>query len=110
MASADEVDEFIDRVDEVTRLIDGLNSGTLPPDYIDRKIEAQQRDRDAAAARTAPKGPLPGPGSRGASDAAASRDAGGTAKAEEARQAELMRKASSNSRGGWSPAKQHSGA
>ena len=39
----EEADEFAERVDEVARLIEGMNDGTLSPEYIDRKIG---RDED----------------------------------------------------------------
>ena len=34
-----EVGEFVDKVDEISRLIDGLSKGTISPEYIDRKME-----------------------------------------------------------------------
>ena len=43
----EEVDTFVDRVDEVTRLIEGLKDGTLPPEYVDKReaeiIEREQK-------------------------------------------------------------------
>ncbi|KAI8463589.1 MAG: hypothetical protein J3K34DRAFT_526875 [Monoraphidium minutum] len=99
MAPADDdVEGFIDRVDEVSRLINGLAAGTIPPEYVDGKLERQKAEREAAAAgpqraRDARRGlPAPGAGGGAGADAGGGRDAGGTAEEEEARQAELMRK------------------
>ncbi|KAK9823542.1 hypothetical protein WJX72_003579 [[Myrmecia] bisecta] len=43
LPTPDEVEEFTDRVDEITRLIDGLQKGTLPPEYIDKKEQAREQ-------------------------------------------------------------------
>lgn len=34
-----EVGDFVNKVDEISRLIDGLSKGTISPDYVDRKVE-----------------------------------------------------------------------
>ena len=94
MASAGEVDDFIDHVDEVSRLINGLAAGTIPPDYVDRKVEQRQREQEAASAGAKGRPALP-PGSRpqppSGCDVDSSSDAD-CAVEEEARQAGLMRK------------------
>ena len=38
-ASPEEVQDFLDNVDEAARLIGGLVAGTLPPDYVDRRAD-----------------------------------------------------------------------
>ncbi|XRB13669.1 hypothetical protein RI054_06g35070 [Pseudoscourfieldia marina] len=40
----DEAEEFMDKVDEVSRLIAGLQDGTLSPEYIDRKMGTQEKE------------------------------------------------------------------
>ena len=53
MAGLEEAEDFLDRVNEVTRLIDGLKDGTLPPEYVDkREAEIRTRESDAEAAET----------------------------------------------------------
>lgn len=37
-----EVEDFNEKVDEVARLINGLQKGTLSPEYIDSRYEEQQ--------------------------------------------------------------------
>lgn len=95
MACTEDVDDFIERVDEVSRLINGLSAGTIPVDYVDRKIEQRRREQDAPAADAKARGALP-PGSQPkagpGSDADQGKDAEVAAKEEEARQADLMRK------------------
>ena len=34
-----EVGEFVSKVDEISRLIEGLSKGTISPEYVDRKVE-----------------------------------------------------------------------
>lgn len=41
----EEVDEFIDKVSEVSRLLEGLKAGTISPEYIDTKL-ATAADKD----------------------------------------------------------------
>jgi hypothetical protein len=52
LPSAEEVDDFTEKVDEVTRLIKGLQSGALPPEYIDKQIgekdEAAKKQKEKA--------------------------------------------------------------
>jgi hypothetical protein len=104
-ASPGEVDSFIENVDEVARLIDGLAAGTLPPEYIARRFE-ERLPRGAAPAPRPCAVPRPGPhdaanGKQGhptccrdGGDAAGARDVHGEAddEAEAARKADLMRK------------------
>ena len=40
--SAEEAEDFISKVDEVSRLIEGLKQGAITPDYIDKKVQAKQ--------------------------------------------------------------------
>jgi hypothetical protein len=47
--ASSEVEDFTDRVDEVTRLIAGLKDGSLPPEYIDRKEELRQTALEEAS-------------------------------------------------------------
>ena len=52
MASAEDAEEFIDRVDEVTLLIEGLKDGTLPAEYVDtREEEIYERERKKEEAK-----------------------------------------------------------
>jgi hypothetical protein len=97
-APAEEVDEFIDRVDEVSRLIDGLAAGTLPPEYIDAKLaaRAQHKHRPPVVTKTSalPHGgtsQFPGD-TAGASDAGEGDGEAAAAEVDVQRQAELMRK------------------
>ena len=46
LPSEDEVNEFHDKVDEVTRMIESLREGNLPPEYVDRKIEERQEKEE----------------------------------------------------------------
>jgi hypothetical protein len=109
-ASGEEVEAFIEKVDDVARLISGLAAGTLPAEYVDRRIEAAAAA--AAAAATQPqqgRGAKAGARTAPGSDAGGARDAGaggGDAEpeADAARQAELMRKVRRGRRGGWEPA------
>eukprot|EP00191_Tetraselmis_sp_GSL018_P015799 CAMPEP_0177589110 /NCGR_PEP_ID=MMETSP0419_2-20121207/6609_1 /TAXON_ID=582737 /ORGANISM="Tetraselmis sp., Strain GSL018" /LENGTH=437 /DNA_ID=CAMNT_0019079403 /DNA_START=128 /DNA_END=1438 /DNA_ORIENTATION=+ len=43
LPSEKELKEFNDKVEEVTRYIEGLKEGTLPPEYVDRKIEEKRK-------------------------------------------------------------------
>lgn len=38
MPSKAEADEFLSKVDEVSRLLEGLKAGSIPPEYIDTKV------------------------------------------------------------------------
>ena len=42
LPSEAEAEEFTKKVDDITRLINGLHEGTLPPEYIDRVMEEKQ--------------------------------------------------------------------
>ena len=47
-----EADDFVDRVDEVSRLIEGLKDGTLPAEYVDqRESEIVEREEKREASR-----------------------------------------------------------
>lgn len=37
LPSSEEADEFVSRVDEVSRLIDGLSTGKITPQYVEQK-------------------------------------------------------------------------
>lgn len=39
------VDDFIEKVSEVSRLIDGLKTGTISPDYVDTKLAAKSEEK-----------------------------------------------------------------
>lgn len=100
-----EVHDFLESVNEVSRLIDGLAAGTLPPEYVDGKIAARAQAAGSQRGPAPCAAARPGPTKRTAgstqafhatgSDAEACRDAGGPGGGEEAdaaRKAELMRK------------------
>lgn len=99
-----EVEGFLEDVDEVSRLIDGLAAGRLPPEYVDGKIAARRAQQGSPAGRTHPATagrPSPGKqaaaaavaGSRTRTDAATCRDAGKEdGEVDEARRDALMRK------------------
>ncbi|EFJ51905.1 hypothetical protein VOLCADRAFT_86877 [Volvox carteri f. nagariensis] len=63
MDSAEDAEEFIEKVDEVHRLIEGLKAGTVSPDYIDSKQkqkEKKERERQEFVKKhTAGRGPTP---------------------------------------------------
>lgn len=49
--TTEDVSGFLEEVDEVSRLIEGLAKGTITPDYIDRKSELKEakiKERDEA--------------------------------------------------------------
>jgi hypothetical protein len=71
-----DVEDFIEDVDEVARLIDGLKAGTLPPDYVDARIA----ERSAAAGAAGKAGTIK-TGAASLADAAARRDTGAAAAA-----------------------------
>ncbi|GLC44336.1 hypothetical protein PLESTB_000480900 [Pleodorina starrii] len=60
---AEDAEEFIEKVDEVHRLIEGLKAGTISPEYIDTKQkQKEQKEREKlelAAKRPAGRGPPP---------------------------------------------------
>jgi hypothetical protein len=101
-APSEDVEDFIDNVNEVSRLIDGLAAGTLPPDYIDRRIEERRVKVQQKQKAQSPRGSAPKPALNHLSprDAASARDGGAAdadaaaaaAEQEAARQAELQRK------------------
>lgn len=47
----EEAEDFVERVDEVTRLIEGLKDGSLPPEYIDKReseiVEREQKKEES---------------------------------------------------------------
>ncbi|GIL99722.1 hypothetical protein Vretimale_4862 [Volvox reticuliferus] len=63
MDNAEDVEGFLENVDEVHRLIEGLKDGTISPDYIDSKQkqkEQKERERqESATKRPAGRGPTP---------------------------------------------------
>ena len=40
--SMEDAGEFVDKVDELARLIEGLKSGTISPEYLDKKKLAEE--------------------------------------------------------------------
>eukprot|EP00951_Prasinocladus_malaysianus_P017978 scaffold142433_cov43-Prasinocladus_malaysianus.AAC.1 len=54
MPSESEANDFMEKVDEVTRLIEGLREGTLPPSYVDSKMQAKE-DAERKERETAKK-------------------------------------------------------
>jgi hypothetical protein len=51
----DDVSSFLDQVDEVTRLVDGLRAGTISVDYVDTKLKG----RDVSSKQQPPSQPAP---------------------------------------------------
>ncbi|KAG2500046.1 hypothetical protein HYH03_002326 [Edaphochlamys debaryana] len=94
---SEDVEEFMEKVDEVSRLIEGLKAGTISPDYIDSKMEQKKRKEEerqqAEPQRPAGRGhvaALPAPESSGST--AASSDADVDQHAEVAAEAEAERR------------------
>lgn len=77
-----DVDDFLDSVSEVERLISGLKSGSIPPEYVDSKT----------AARTAAKSAPPALQQRQAATATTPAAAGEDDADAASKQAELLRK------------------
>lgn len=46
LPSEEEAKEFHNKVDEVTRLIECLKEGTIPPEYVDRKIQEEEQKKE----------------------------------------------------------------
>jgi hypothetical protein len=91
---AGDVEEFIDNVSEVSRLIDSLKAGTISPEYVDKKIAArtaqqEQQKADPAAPRS-PQAALKDINLAATDESAVQDDA--ERKGEAAKQAELLRK------------------
>jgi hypothetical protein len=80
-----DVDAFLDSVSEVSRLIDGLKAGTIPPEYVDGKIAQRSVKQQTESKLTAQQDVGPSPDRAAAPD----KDA---ADAAAAKQAELLRK------------------
>ncbi|GFR41120.1 hypothetical protein Agub_g1764 [Astrephomene gubernaculifera] len=59
----EDVEDFLEKVDEVNRLIEGLKVGTISPEYIDTKLQLkQQKDQERVEVekrRPAGRGPAP---------------------------------------------------
>ena len=51
MGQGTEVDEFIENVDDVVRLVEGLKAGTISPEYVDSKLEQKQHQDGTGATR-----------------------------------------------------------
>ena len=56
MLDETEVGDFVDKVDELSRLIDGLSKGTISPEYIDRKLEQKAPSKEESARAPPPVG------------------------------------------------------
>jgi hypothetical protein len=41
LPSREDADEFVGKIEEVSRLIDGLSRGTITPDYVDAKMDRE---------------------------------------------------------------------
>lgn len=104
----EDVEAFIDKVSEVSRLVEGLKAGTISPEYVDRKQQLRQdkereeaeqlnrRSQQAAGKSAAAAAKLAS--GRGHGDAAATQHDGGDEEAarqaeEEARRERAMAKA-----------------
>lgn len=98
MPQKEEVEEFVDRVSEVSRLIDGLRAGTLPVDYIDGKLKRRQEEQSVKAGPAKPEGAAKGaappspPHAPGGAPPAQPAGAEADAEAEEERREKLMQK------------------
>ncbi len=99
----EDVKDFLESVDEVSRLIDGLQKGTISPEYVDRKhadkLQRDQQEQQGAAlipaARGKPTPAAPAAAAKNKQDTSAE-DAEAAAKAkqdEEERKERLMEKA-----------------
>eukprot|EP00198_Chlamydomonas_reinhardtii_P013934 XP_001703271.1 TPR domain-containing protein [Chlamydomonas reinhardtii] len=95
-ASAPEVDveEFIENVDEVHRLIEGLKAGTISPDYIDTKTKLKQEKEEEKKKRSAKEseGRGPTPAAPSTTETAASSKDEGDDDAEDERKERAMAK------------------
>jgi hypothetical protein len=89
-----DLDEFIDNVSEVSRLIDSLKAGTISPEYVDKKLAARaaqtEQQKHSPATPGIPHTVTPLPTAASAGDDADQDDA--ERKGEAAKQAELLRK------------------
>ena len=47
-----EAESFLDEVDDVSRLIEGLHSGKISPEYVDKKIKQRDAEESRAAEAT----------------------------------------------------------
>jgi len=52
-----DVEEFLDNVNDVSMLIEGLKAGTISPEYIDKRQELKARSSKAPAASQTCHGP-----------------------------------------------------
>ena len=94
MLDEGEVGEFVDKVDELSRLIDGLAKGTISPEYIDRKMEQKSKAQDREVDETSSKGSRAPQSAGSAEDAATKAEkAEKDAEKEEERKARLQEKA-----------------
>jgi hypothetical protein len=57
----EDAEGFLEQVDEISRLVEGLKEGTISPEYIDSKLKFKQ-EKEAEKAAAKPKGALPAPG------------------------------------------------
>lgn len=57
--NVDDVEDFIEKVDEISLLINGLKAGTISPEYIDRKTELQKQKEEESRKAEAVKRALP---------------------------------------------------
>ena len=51
--SKEDAEDFVGKVDEVSRLVHGLSRGTLTPEYIDAKMGREQAKSAAAKPKVA---------------------------------------------------------
>lgn len=91
-----EVEDFLDKVSEVSILIEGLSKGTISPEYVDKKTPSITEKPKQAAAPALPSPRPTGPTSPATAAAPAADEAEALAKKaeeEEARQERLREKA-----------------
>lgn len=94
MMDTAEVDDFLENVSQVSRLIDGLKAGTISPEYVDTKLQERDTKRSAGSQRGSTGAQAAAGRAPGGAPATGQADAGGDVDgaAAEARQAKLMRK------------------
>jgi hypothetical protein len=94
LPDASDLDDFIDNVSEVSRLIDSLKAGTISPEYVDKKLAARaaqpEQQKHIPATASIPHNAPARPPTVAAGDDADQDDA--ERRGEAAKQAELLRK------------------
>lgn len=87
----EDVEEFIENVDEISLLIEGLKAGTISPEYVDRKLEDKKPKPREEPKKPAAKQPTQQKEDKVKADAA-EEDEEAAKEKEEERKEELMKK------------------